>query len=434
MPNVFGEPHIITLDGVSYGFQAAGEFIVAASIDGTVQVQSRFEPAGASTTVTRATALAVNVNGDRVAFYASTERPLVVNGEVIDRTEYARTLPGGGVIERHGTEAFVTWPDGTTLTAHVYARFINFGLDPSDAVGTSLVGIIGNRDGDPGNDLATRGGQVIDREDPAFRNVLYGEFASSWRISQEESLFDYLPGESTATFTRPEIPTAPATIDALDPAQRAEAEKLCRAMGVVAEPVLGACILDVGLTGDPTYAASAATVAVALQTGVAPVLEGTPTEVGLTIEATLAAGTVDRYTFSASAGQIVYLDALGDCVDDLWWRLLRPDGALTTFQKICTDLGRRVLDVDGQWAIEIFSESGAGGQYSFTTIAVPEVEELSLIVGQTVSGATSAIGEWDRYTFNASAGQIIYFDALGDCVDELWVRLLLPDGTLSSFK
>ena len=151
------------------------------------------------------------------------------------------------------------------MSAHVYARFINFGLEPSAAVAASLIGIIGDRDGDPSNDLTTRAGQVVEPDGPNFEQLLYGEFANSWRISQEESLFDYLPGETTETFQLRDIPTEPATIDSLDDATRANAEVACRAAGVTSDPILSDCILDVGMTGDPTYAGSAATVAAALE-------------------------------------------------------------------------------------------------------------------------------------------------------------------------
>jgi hypothetical protein len=166
-----------------------------------------------------------------------------------------------------------------------------------------------------------------------------------------------------------------------------------------------------------------------------PAVDVRPITVGETMSgATSAIGEWDQYSFNATAGDIVYLDALGDCVDDLWWRLLRPDGAMTTFQTICTDIGRRVLDVDGDWAIEIYSDGQASGAYSFATIAVPDVDVRAVTVGETVTAATGAIGEWDRYTFTATAGEIVYLDALGDCVDDLWWRLVRPDGVLSTFQ
>ena len=108
-------------------------------------IQARFETPPNNTVVTRTTGLALNVAGDRIAFYANAERPMTVNGEVIQRADYARTLPSGGVLERHGSAAVVRWPDGSLLVAHLYARFINFGLSLSSTVAPTLAGLMGKR-------------------------------------------------------------------------------------------------------------------------------------------------------------------------------------------------------------------------------------------------------------------------------------------------
>ena len=45
----YGDPHERTADGLEIDFQAAGEFVVARSADGSVELQARFEvPAATS--------------------------------------------------------------------------------------------------------------------------------------------------------------------------------------------------------------------------------------------------------------------------------------------------------------------------------------------------------------------------------------------------
>ncbi len=73
----------------------------------------------------------------------------------------------------------------------------------------SLHGLIGNFDGDASNDIATRDGTVLPIH-PTFTQ-LYDEFANSWRISQEESLFDYDGNETTDTFTDLNCPASRTT-------------------------------------------------------------------------------------------------------------------------------------------------------------------------------------------------------------------------------
>ncbi len=119
-----------------------------------------------------------------------------------------------------------------------------------------LEGILGNADGDDGeNDFRTRDGKELSA--PLAFDTLYNEFAESWRVTPEESLFHYDEGESTETFTNRAFPTREVTIDDLDPDVRADAEKRCREGGVVEPEALKQCIFDVGFTGDDVFITSA---------------------------------------------------------------------------------------------------------------------------------------------------------------------------------
>ena len=143
-----------------------------------------------------------------------------------------------------------------------------------------------------------------------------------------------------------------------------------------------------------------------------------------------AIGAWHRYRFTATAGQVVYLDAAGACVDGLLWRLLQPDGTVVNIAAACNDLGRQVLPEAGDWIVEVFSDTTAVGSFAFTLISVPAVTEAVLAVGEPVTGEIEAIGAWHRYRFTATAGQVVYLDAAGACVDGLLWRLLQPDGTV----
>ncbi len=135
-----------------------------------------------------------------------------------------------------------------------------------------------------------------------------------------------------------------------------------------------------------------------------PAARETPLPVGQGVaDSTSAVGEWHRYRLTAGAGDIVYLDALGVCVDGLYWRLLRPDGSLATFEQACTDMGREVLPIAGDWTVEVYSDTTTTGAYSFTTIAVPQPQTTTLTVGQPVADAIEAVGEWHRYTLTAAA-------------------------------
>ena len=80
-------------------------------------------------------------------------------------------------------------------------------------------------------------------------DLLYHQFAQSWRISQQSSLFYYPKGESTATFTDLSFPSKALTVAALTPKTVAAAERDCKAEGITNRYLLADCVYDVGLTG-----------------------------------------------------------------------------------------------------------------------------------------------------------------------------------------
>ena len=528
----YGEPHMRTADGEALDFQAAGEYLIVRSGDGSIVLQARQEPARASSDVTYATAVAAGVSGDRVAVtLIGVDLAVSVNGAPLSGLDVSMRLPNGGIVERHGTVVTVDWPDGSHLSTQRFNRTLSYGFTPGPKNAPLLRGLLGGQDGDPSNDLTGRDGVVLERLDPDFFTKLHNQFGDSWRITQAESLFDYLSGQSTATFTLPDYPRAPATIDDLDPEIRAQAEALCRAVGVTAQPGLADCTLDVGLTGDPRtrprrqrwppvlvsplprYAmASSAPLASdspsrvrsssrmcvtttpsraapgKSSTSMAPghvstssgacwgpraatscrpvhattsagrrcrwpaptpsrstrtgpprgdyaftlsaVPPATVSSISIGADVTgsisLGIGEWHHYTFAGSAGQIVYLDGTGACID-LQWRLLGPEGRNLVQAGACNDIGRQTLPVAGTYTIEVYSDGTATGDYAFTLSAVPPATVSSISIGADVTGSISRNGEWHHYTFAGSAGQIVYLDGTGACIDLQW-RLLGPEG------
>jgi len=287
-------------------------------------------------------------------------------------------------------------------------------------------------DGNPANDFTTRDGTVLDQKDPGFATKLYDPFAASWRITQAESLFDYGPGQSTAAFTKLDFPHAPATIDSLDAATRAKAEALCRAMGVSGEPTLSDCILDVGITGDSSYAASAAAVQVSTATAAAqpPGLAAPAPTLDKTGSGTIATTSqVDKTTFAAKAGDVVYLKAQGACVSGLTWELVGPSGVGDIgLSYSCTDLGRFVLHDAGTYTVVVNRGATTAGAYAFEIIGGPAERTSAITVGETVSDKITQVGEWHAYTFAATAGQIVFLHAQSACVSGLNWRLIDPAG------
>src|SRR5699024_11657368 len=124
----------------------------------------------------------------------------------------------------------------------------------ADTVDTE--GLLGSADGDGGNDFTIRDGEVL--EQPLSHDDLYDRFVDSWRITDDESLFDYADGTDTEHYTDRSFPAGPMTAADLDDADRTRAEAVCRTAGIEDEGVLEACILDYGLTSEIGFVRSAA--------------------------------------------------------------------------------------------------------------------------------------------------------------------------------
>jgi len=129
----WGDPHLITGDGLKYEFQKVGELIAAETDDGAVVVQVRQAPWGSSDVVAVNTALAADVGGDRVGFYVGGSDPVLLDGvPVALATGESVTLPGGGLVQRTGGSTYqVYWPGdaGTPTRLDVELRSLTTLID-----------------------------------------------------------------------------------------------------------------------------------------------------------------------------------------------------------------------------------------------------------------------------------------------------------------
>lgn len=255
----WGDPHLVSFDGLKYDFQAAGEFVFVIDASGDLEVQARQEPIG-SRPVSINTAVATLVDASdpatRSGFYVDETPPLRVDGSPQSLNDGATLTLGNGEIARQGNTYTVTYPSGAQLEVNLNGNHINLNVRLTTAQSGQVSGLLGDADGSRSNDLTERGGTVLAQ--PVDFYQLYGSYADSWRITQQTSLFDYAAGEDTSTFTDRSFPARAISAADLDTSVRNNAETTCRNAGVSDPIVLNACILDVGLTGDNNYARSSA--------------------------------------------------------------------------------------------------------------------------------------------------------------------------------
>ncbi|NMF65124.1 hypothetical protein DP113_28120 [Brasilonema octagenarum UFV-E1] len=286
----YGDPHLITFDGLSYSFQTVGEFIVVKSNDGKFEVQVRHAPVNSSLSLN--SAVAMKVGSDRVAFYSkefpdsNTSTPLRINGKPTVIQGDSLSLPGGNTIAKSGDTYVVNFSTGEKVvvdTAQVGGNFY-FNVSPFvlDSQPERYSGLLGNVNGNPKDDQKIRGGGVLSSKstygdvkqvlnlvgvgqlpvslnaaEKLYFDQLYKDFANSWRISQKESLFDYLPNKTTENYTDRKFPDKYLKLEMLSSEQVKKARSACEAAKVTQDMMEG-CIFDVGFTGFSEFARATA--------------------------------------------------------------------------------------------------------------------------------------------------------------------------------
>lgn len=252
----FGDPHIITADGLGYDYYASGDYIMS-RIEGVddYSVQARFLP-GFETSWPQAVAL--QVGSDVIEVQGITEISSIrrnslkvfINGQL--SLSYSKRLPSGGrlfvtgLVDGSTSAMTVVWPSSSQANGYAVrisvaggvSPFIDFNIiRPLDFQGKEE-GLLGNFNNDPTDDFKRRNGEVLTADGDLSFTELYGLFGADWLIRPNESLFR----NSNAI-----KPTFPSKVVELTPAQRDFGEQAC--LGLVGF-YYEACVLDVGLSNN----------------------------------------------------------------------------------------------------------------------------------------------------------------------------------------
>jgi hypothetical protein len=291
--SITGEPHITTVNDVYYNFQAAGEFVALLDSDGT-QIQTRqtpiptlapgnYDPSntnndGLVNCLAMNTAVAVRVGAHRVTYepsfsaaYGKGPFDLRIDGKVTtlgadavnlgDSAQVKKSVAGGGIE--------VDFSDGKILTAvpsgsYDSMQFLNVQFEKtgllSDGNGAAESGIAGTVPKGSWLPALPTGASVgpMPATLPERYETLYNTFGNAWRVTGKNTLFDYAPGASTATFTNTKWPVENAktcTIPnqpVVKPVSAAVAEEACKS--VSDDKLHAGCLFDVQATGDTGFA------------------------------------------------------------------------------------------------------------------------------------------------------------------------------------
>ncbi|MFN0213279.1 MAG: InlB B-repeat-containing protein [Saprospiraceae bacterium] len=284
-PFTNGDPHIRTVDGVNYDFQAAGEFVLLRGEN--LEIQARHKAVGTNSAlgpnaytgltscVSLNSAVAIKVGKHRITYQPNLSGepdpsglqlrvdsklvqmnpqgiPLASGGRIMPTT-----APGGIQIEAPGGTVIVVTPGWWN---HYKVWYLN--IDAHHVRATE--GLMGSIP--PGSWLpALPDGSFMGPKPKDLQlryNDLYGKFGNAWRVNDSISLFDYATGTSTKTFSLEDWPRgespqsceAPESdeINALAPLTREVAERLCAK--IVDTDRKANAIQDVMVTGEAGFA------------------------------------------------------------------------------------------------------------------------------------------------------------------------------------
>ncbi|CAJ1070565.1 sushi domain-containing protein 2-like [Xyrichtys novacula] len=191
---VFGDPHFVTFDGVSYSFNGKGEYTLVSSVKKRLTIQGRTEPVnGTFIKATKLSSIAMQeANSDVI------EVRLVSGHNGIEVLQNQKTLSFSEQtwMDLHGVYVFSPIPANVTVIfssgAAVEVRLregtmTTTVLLPHDFF-NSTVGLLGQMNGDPADDLALSNGVLV--QDPNNPEELFS-FGAGWAVFNRSALFTY---------------------------------------------------------------------------------------------------------------------------------------------------------------------------------------------------------------------------------------------------
>ncbi|KAK6970572.1 mucin-like protein [Biomphalaria glabrata] len=259
--SALGDPHIKTLDGVTYTMNGWGEYILMEAPSDNFRLQARTGKAETlNGTLSKATvfiAFAAKESNDSSfqVELSPSKSSLIVFANDVDITNDFYKENGSDIImsttsinvireyKNNKTLAIATFPCGVSITVYVAVKSLLIEVNVPKTMENKTRGLLGNFNGNKTDEFILPDGQLL----PAnlSERQIYQEFAKKWTVTSISSVFTYKPGETTDTYQHPDF--TPMFRDEANPTQLAKAVEICGDAN-------DACIFDYLATGDAAFA------------------------------------------------------------------------------------------------------------------------------------------------------------------------------------
>lgn len=255
-----GEPHITTLDGLFYDFQAAGDFLLIENGPTfMVQVRQQWTPTRPNVAFNKA--VAMRMGNTRVAVFLDPTRVVIDGTNVTVPEGKTLSLPDNVEVSRNENVYVIKRSSGETVRVEVVnnawvnilgGHFMDVAVSLNYTAYGGMRGLLGNGNGDVQDDIATRAGTVLAQ--PVSFSDLYNRYCASMSIQRRDSLFGENRRTRVALKNVFEAPKKPYTVKSLAFREYKFARTACINAGVRAKPLLDACTLDVAVLRSPAVA------------------------------------------------------------------------------------------------------------------------------------------------------------------------------------
>ncbi|KAK6971066.1 latent-transforming growth factor beta-binding protein 4, partial [Biomphalaria glabrata] len=256
-----GDPHITTLDGLTYTMNGWGEYILLYIPQENCMIQGRTERAeGANGSLTNATVFSAfaakesNYSSFQVELSRSKTSMVMLAGGIDITNDFYKGSPTGIIVStdylgvtrednNNKTMVVVAFPSGVVIKVYVASKSLLIEFNVPKDLQNVTKGLLGNFNGNLSDEFILPDGTVLSAN--ISEREIYHLYAKSWEVTPQTSVFTYMPGESTETYQHPEF--EPFYRDEADPTAVAKAKALCGETN-------DACIFDYIVTEDQHFA------------------------------------------------------------------------------------------------------------------------------------------------------------------------------------
>ena len=420
----WGDPHLISHDGLGFDFQGAGDYAYVESAD--LIVQARQFRLSRDAAVSRLKAFAIRfddrtiVINDPIDASLIGSEPGLLDVVTVDGIDMPIGLGGWIDLDTHGS-FIMRFHSHTYVMIQGKLRMLisddgnTFELLLDTEWQGKVTGMLGNFDGDPSNDLVTESGTNFNIADS---DTLYGAFLDGWLRQGEESLFNSAFDPATSGEFKPSVLLS---LSDTDLSIRETAAQRCKDAGVSQGFALHGCIYDMVFDEDEKWLKDAAEVAddgldivpasalaspdnvaiaLAINASVSPMK---PTDAAGILG---AANEVDLYTITIPTDSPRVLQPVAPCSDAQQFSLLleQDDVPAVEYSLSCNVA---VPLPTGQMALSVFSHGGDTGNYSFN-ILEPANTDLGVIALDTLIQGTLAPRERLHATLPSIKGDRVF--------------------------